>query len=273
MTIILLLKEYLVLTALILLSLVLLSFNDNPQIRAIRTYAVGIVGFAQNAVSVVPNFFALQRENELLRQLSVNLSDEVSRLREARLENARLRELLILKERSPFHLVAAEVVGKSIHLQRNTMTINVGEQNGVMPNMPIICETGLVGRVVAASAHYALCQLVLNVDFRASARVQRSRVVGIVAWDGGEYLHLKNVARTLDVIVGDVILTSEYSNVYPRDIKLGTVVQISEREGGLFKDVLVKPSVDFASVEQIFVITALPDPERELLERKVVGAR
>ena len=266
-------KEYLIFAILIVVSLILLSLNDNRQIRAIRSYTVGFIGVFQNAISIIPNVVELARENTVLRQLNVNLSDEVNRLREARLENLRLRALLGLKEHSTFQLIAADVIGKSLHLLRNTITVNVGEAHGVKNDMPIISESGLVGKVIATSTHYAIGQLMVNKDFRASGKIQRSRVDGIITWNGGKYLQLKNVAKAEDVQVGDVLITSEYSNMFPPDITVGTVANVSETPGTLFKHIDILPSVEFASLEQVFVILTTPDSERVALESKFLPAR
>lgn len=266
-TIVRLFKEYVVVSGLTIVSLLLLSLNDNEQIRMIRSYTIGVIGFLQSATAVVPNVFTLERENEILRQQNVILTDEVSRLREARLENERLRTMLGFRERSPFRLIAAEVVAKSLNLMRNTVTLNVGEVDGVKPHMPIVSEAGLVGRVIATSPNYSVGQLMINRDFRASVKVQRSRVTGIVAWNGEEFLELRNVTRTQDVAVGDVVMTSEYSNVFPRDIKVGVVSHVAQREGGLFKEIAVTPAVDFGKLEHVFIVTQMPDPERRTLEQ------
>lgn len=271
--IVLLFKEYLILAILIIVSVILLSQNDNRQLHAIRAYTIGFVGALQSALSVIPNVFELKHENRILREMNVDLSDEVNRLREARLENHRLRQLLGLKEQAAFHLFAADVVGKSLHLLRNTVTVNAGEEDGVRADMPIICQTGLVGKVIATSTHYAIGQLLLNKDFRASAKIQRSRIVGIISWDGGQTLHLKNVAKTQDVREGDVVLTSEYSNIFPRDIKIGTVVRVSDKPGNLFKDVDVLPNVDFFTLEQVFVVATVPDTQRASLEKNFSGLK
>ena len=268
-SIILLFKEYFVLALLIIISLILLSSNDNVQIRAIHSYTVGFIGVFQNTLSIIPNVFELKRENEILRQLNVNLSDEVNRLREARLENIRLRAMLGLKEHSEFKLVAADIVGKSLHLLRNTITLNVGESDGVRADMPIISETGLVGKVITTSNHHAIGQLMLNKDFRASAKIQRSRIDGIIAWDGSEVVRLMNVSKTQDVREGDMVTTSEYSNVFPPQIKIGFVSKVIEKPGSLFKEIDVTPSVDFASLEQVFIVTTLQDSERVSLEKRL----
>jgi rod shape-determining protein MreC len=271
--IILLFKEYFVLTLLIIFSLILLGSNDNVQIRAFRSYTVSFLGIFQDALSIIPNVFELKRENEILRQLNVNLSDEVNRLREARLENIRLRSMLGLKEHGDIKLVTADIVGKSLHLLRNTVTLNSGENSGVRSDMPIISEKGLVGKLIATSARYSIGQLMLNKDFRASARIQRSRIDGIIAWDGGEVLKLKNVSKTQDVREGDIVTTSEYSNLFPADIKIGFVSRVSEKTGSLFKDIDVTPSVDFSSLEQVFIVITEIDSERVALEKKTIRTR
>ncbi|MBI3189157.1 MAG: rod shape-determining protein MreC [Ignavibacteriales bacterium] len=261
------LKEYLVFSFLVLVSLVLLSANDNPQLREVRAYTVGFIGLMQRAFSVIPNVFELQRENEILRQLNVNLADEVSRLREARLENLRLREMLGLRESSPFPILAADVVAKSSHMLRNTITLNVGEADGVKTDMPIISESGLVGKVTATSSRFSVGQLMFNKDFRASAKVERSRVDGIIAWDGGEYVRLKNVPKKQDVLKGDIVVTSEYSNVFPPRIRIGRVVNVEEKPASLFKDIEIEPSVDFARLEQAFIVLLTPDTSRANVQK------
>lgn len=270
-TIIVAFKEYFLFIVLISVSLILLSVNDNTQVRAIRSYAVGFVGIFQSALSIIPNVFELQRENAILRQQNVNLSDEVSRLREAKYQNMKLRALLGLREQSPYAMVAADVVGKSLTLMRNTITLNAGEESGITPDMPVISETGLVGKVIAVSRHYALCQLILHKEFRASAKVERSRVDGIIAWNGGNVLVLKNVAKTQDVQVGDRVVTSEYSNYFPAGISIGTVESVTEKPGSLLKEILITPSVDLTTLEQVFVILRTPDTERAEMERRTKG--
>lgn len=263
-------KEYVLGASLVLISLVLLSLNDNSQIRQIRSMTLGFVGTLQDAVSFIPNFFALKAENTLLRKSNVDLMDEVNQLREARLENLRLRGLLGLRESINYPIVAAEVVGKTSNPQRNTVTLNVGTDAGIKPNMPIVTDGGLVGRIIATSDHYSIGQLVLNRDFRATAKIQRSRVDGILAWEGGQNSLLKNVARTLDVGVGDAVVTSEYSSMFPANIKIGVVAKVTEQPGDLFRRIEISNSVDFSKLEEVFVIQYHPDPERIQLEGKIL---
>jgi rod shape-determining protein MreC len=266
--IVLLFKEYVVVSFCLLLSILLLALNETPQIRILRSYAVVGVGLLQNAVSFFPNFFSLRQENEALRATSLALADEVSRLREGKLENIRLRQMLGLQQRSEHHYIAASVVGKNLQLLRNTITLDVGEQDGVRVNMPVVSESGLVGKIISTGSHYAISQILYNRDLRVSAKVQRSRVDGIVLWNGGTTLQLQQVARTMDVQPGDVVVTSGYSAYYPEGTRIGIVSHAEPIPGSLFLGVEITPSVDFMRLEEVFVLVHQPDSSRIALEQQ-----
>lgn len=258
-------KEYVIFTSLVAVSIILLVVNDNDQIRQIRSLTVGSLGMIQQTFSWIPNITSLQRENELLRKVNVNLSDEVNQLRESRLENIRLRSMIALQETSTVKLTAAKVVSKNLNLLRNALTLNVGSNDRVSVGNPIITGEGLIGRVVAVSASFCIGQMIVNVDFRASAKVQRSRVDGIIAWDGKSIL-LKNVAKTQDVKEGDAVITSEYSNAFPPGIKIGIVSKISEIPNSLYQKIEVVPTVNLTQSEEVFVMDYVPSLERMALE-------
>jgi rod shape-determining protein MreC len=265
---VLLFKEYAILSLLLIMSLVLMALNDNTQIRHIRGVATVVLGLAQEQLAFIPRYFALRSENHMLRRMNIDLADEANQLREAKLENIRLRQLLGLREVFPYKLIAAKVVGKNLTLLRNTITLNVGRLDSVQPRMPVVSDGGLVGVVSHVIDHYAVVRILPNADFRASAKIQRSRVDGIVAWDG-KALKLTNVAKTLDVQAGDVVITSEYSSTYPPNIRIGVAHEVTEQRGSLFKNVLVTPGVDFVKLEEVFVMTYTPDAGRVELEQRV----
>lgn len=262
-------KEYFILLVLIALSFLLLASNDNIQIRKIRAFTIGIIGYVQNTAAIIPNIFELKRENEILRRLNVDLLDEVSRLREAKLENIRLRKLLEFKETARYSLIPADVIGKTLHLHKNTITLNAGKNDGIDVNMPIISELGAVGVIIEVSENFSVGRLLYNRDFRTSVKIQRSRVDGILTWDGSEFLIMKNVSKKQDVKLGDLVVTSEYSNIFPPGIKIGIVVFTEELPSSLFKKILIKPSVNFFKLEEVFVINKKPDPQRVELEKKI----
>ncbi|MEO8446920.1 MAG: rod shape-determining protein MreC [bacterium] len=258
-------KEYLILSLLIVISLILIFSNDNSQVRFLRAVAVGFVGTIQSTVSAVPNVFEIQKENEFLREKNIELSNEVSALKEARLENLRLTKILGLKEKNISGVVIAKIVNKSLIQARNTITLNVGEADSVKVNMPVITDDGLVGRIVSTSSHYSIAQILYNRSLSISVKVQRSRVDGILNYDGAGNLVITNVPKSADVKTGDVIITSQYSNYFPAGVPVGTVVEEGNLDN-LFKKVLINPLVVFSGLEEVFVLRHLPDMERLDLE-------
>lgn len=260
-------KEYVVLLLLTLIALLLIANSDAPEIRSLRAFFVGVVGGVQSSTAWLPNPIALKDENRTLHELNIDLAAEVGRLRQAQAENERLRAMLGFRQRGTVPLLTANVVGKTLGLGRMVLTIDAGARDSVRVDMPIVTDQGLVGRVVAASDHYALVQALLNRDFRASAKIARNRIDGVVAWEAGDYAHLINVPKAYDVQPGDLVITSEYSNLFPPNVPIGTVVESGDEPNSPFKRIKLKPAVDFAALEQVFVVLAAGAQERKELER------
>jgi rod shape-determining protein MreC len=251
---------------LIVFSLAFLFSNDNTQIRFVRAIAVGMFGTVQSGISSIPNVFELQQENKMLREGNIRLSNEVSGLKEAKLENIRLTKLLSFKENTGLGLVSANVVNKSVIQTRNTITLNVGENDSVFVNMPVITDAGLVGRIVSTSKNYSIAQILYNKDLRITIKLQRSRVDGILNYDGVSVLSVTNIPKNADVVVGDVIITSEFSNLFPSGLPIGTVTEAGNLDN-LFKKVVIAPLVNFTNLENVFVLKYLANKERYVLEK------
>jgi rod shape-determining protein MreC len=262
------LKEYIIFSALILVSIILIFQNDNFQIRFIRAIAVNVIGTLQSTFSVIPNVFELEKENKTLRETNINLSKELSQLKESKLENLRLNQMVEFKQRTNYRVVTGKIIGKTLIQTRNNITINIGENDSVKVGMPVITDKGLVGKIAAVSGNYSIAHILLNKDLKVSAKDQRSRVDGIISWDGElNKVQLKNVSKSFDVIPGDVIITSEYSNNFPSGIPIGYVTAVGTVDN-LFKKIDVECFVNYETLEEVFVIKFLTDDERKELEKK-----
>jgi rod shape-determining protein MreC len=262
------LKEYIIFSVLILISIVLIFQNDNYQIRFIRAIAVNVIGTIQSGFSIIPNVFELEKENKTLRETNINLSKELSLLKEAKLENLRLNSMLEFKSRTNYRIVTGKIIGKTLIQTRNNITINIGENDSVKVGMPVITDKGLVGKIVAVSGNFSIAQILLNKDLKISAKDQRSRVDGIISWDGEQNkIQMKNVSKSADVLVGDVIITSEYSNSFPSGLPIGYVTSVGTIDN-LFKKVDIECFVNFETLEEVFVLKFLTDDERKELEKK-----
>ncbi|NQW30635.1 MAG: rod shape-determining protein MreC [Ignavibacteria bacterium] len=261
-------KNYIALSALVVMSFALMSFGNLAQLGGFRAVVVGSIGWMQSLFAWIPNPVALKSENTALRELNLQLSVEAARTRQAMVENSTLRTYLELPEKIDYSLIAADVIGKTTTQLRNYATLNKGTAEGVHEGMCCITDAGLVGVVIGASQHFAVVQLLLNRDTRISSKVHRSRVDGIIQWDGESYLSLKNVPRTFDVKPNDLIVTSEYSSKFPPLVVIGRVRSVSDENNSLFKNVVVDPAVNFVTLEQVFVVNYIPIDERISLEKK-----
>lgn len=261
-------REYAILSGFIVLSFILMALNDNPQVKRIRAISTVTFGIVQEQLSFIPTYLSLKSENEILRRVNMELADEVQRLREAKLENLLLHQLLNLKDQLPFKLTAARVVNKNLIMLRNTITLDVGTEDGIQQYMPVVSEGGLVGIIIAVTPYYSVANILLNTDFRVSAKIQRSRVDGIVAWNG-KILTLKNVPKTRDIKIGDIVTTSEYSQAFPSNIRIGIVNEVQDQPSSLFKSITITPGVDFVKLEEVFVVIFKPEKERSELEKSI----
>ncbi len=262
-------REYITLTVLAGLSVILVANSDSVPVQVLRSFSLVSLASLQASSNWVSNLFSSDQDAETLRDVNVSLMEEVMQLRRLRQENMELRRKIGFRDRSNWPLVPAEIVGKNLALGQNMITLDVGEEDSVTVNMPVINEEGLVGKIVATSGSFSIAMLALHRDFRATAKIKRSRIDGILAWKEGENLVLQNVWKTADIIPGDTVVTSEYSNIFPPEIMIGIIRTIGPGEGGLFSRIDVEPRVNFASLERVFVVRYRKEPVRAALEERV----
>ncbi len=262
-------RDYIMLTVLSALSLFLIVNSDSAPVQVLRSFSIITFASLQSSTTWAAGMFSADRDAAKLRDVNVTLMEEVMQLRQLRQENLELRRKIGFRERSSYALVPTEIVGKSLVLGQHMITLDAGSDDSIAVNMPVINENGLVGKIIATTGSYAIAQLALHRDFRATAKIKRSRIDGIIAWEEGDNLILKNVDKTADVLPGDTIVTSEYSNIYPAELMIGVVRSIGPGGGGQFSHIVVEPRVHFASLERVFVIRYRSIPERSQIEQAV----
>jgi rod shape-determining protein MreC len=123
----------------------------------------------------------------------------------------------------------------------------------------------LVGKVVDVFEKSSLVQLLMDRNCPVSAMIQRTRVSGILNYHGGNTFRLENVPWRMDVRQGDQIISSGMGDLFPKGLHLGRVIGVRSNERSLFKEISVEPSVDFNSLEEVFVIIR-PEEETEQVE-------
>lgn len=205
------------------------------------------------------DYLALQsvrRDNEQLRREVAQLQIALQQQRALAQQSRALAELLQLREQSQLDTIAAGVIAGSASPDFRTLTIDKGTADGLRPDMAVIAPAGVVGRIITPSARAAKVQLLIDRNAAAGALVERSRAQGVVEGTGAD-LRLNYVSGTADVQSGDVVVTSGIDGIYPKGFVIGQIESV-ERGAGAFGAIVVRPAVDFSSIEAVLVVVTPP---------------
>lgn len=217
-------------------------------------------------------FVGLREANDALRAENERLRGEIAASWETALENERLRTMIAFHEDTPGTLVAASVIGSDAASFAKSMRINRGTSHGVMRNMAVVTPSGVVGRVIEASAFFSDVQLITDGRSAVPVRIQRTRAQGLMEGLSGGICHLKYVSRSEDVESGDVVITSGLGGIFPRGLVVGTVISVEKKEFGVLQEVRVAPAVDFRRLpEEVFVVTQIPESTPDEVPGPVAG--
>ncbi|MBX7097855.1 MAG: rod shape-determining protein MreC [Myxococcaceae bacterium] len=209
----------------------------------------------------VDGYLTLRGAREEARACTVELSQtraELNTLREASLENERLRKLLGYVERSVDTEIAARVVGVNPSPQFLSVRLSRGESDGVHVGMPVVTPDGVLGQVVRTVSGSADVMLLSDPVSRVGAVLQRTRVRATVVGTGdGKRLALENTGRDADVQANDVVVTSGTDGIFPKGLVLGTVEAVQRAPSGLFLSAQLAPAVVPGTVEEVLVVPAV----------------
>jgi len=259
-----------VVAQIILISAQVTSKSGMPVLQAV---AFGLVAELQRggagAVDALTSTWSgyvdlrgMRAENQQLRQ---QLADAHIRLQQERAlaqRSAELATLLDLRGRVSLETTAAEVLAASATPDFRTVTIGKGTSAGLRPDMAVLSPDGVVGRVIVPSARAAKVQLLIDRNAAAGALVERTRAQGVAMGTGEDTLQLQYVLGTADVKVGDVVVTSGIDGIYPKGFVIGRV-EFVEKAGGAYRELRLRPAVDFTSLEDVLVVLTPQAPEAQ----------
>jgi rod shape-determining protein MreC len=216
---------------------------------------------------------SVQRENEELKR---ELQTQQVRMQEVRAlaqQSESLRQLLELRNRAGVNTVASEVIGAGAATDVRAYTIDKGTSDGVLKDMAVISPAGVVGRVILPSPRAAQVQLLIDRNAGAAALIERTRAQGIVLGQGGDTLAMEYVPGTADVKQGDLVVTSGMDAIYPKGFVIGTVEALAGGPG-TFRQITVRPAVDFSRLEEVLVVTTPPNVKAaEAAEAAILATR
>ena len=246
--------------------IILISAQVNTQrgVPVLEVVTFGIFAEVQRATSLVigavrgswGDYLALRQvrqDNERLRREMAEIQVRLQQERALAQESRGLEQLLELRSRIPLQTTAANVIGSGASPDFRTITLDKGTAHGLRSDMAVIAPAGVVGRIITPSARAAKVQLLIDRNAAAAALIERSRAQGVVEGTGGN-LRMNYVSPAADVRVGDVLVTSGIEGIYPKGFVIGQI-ESAERGAGDFAAIVVRPAVDFSTLEAVLVVT------------------
>lgn len=215
------------------------------------------------------NYFRLvdvHHENTQLKNEIHELKMANSRYRELLATQGRLEELLQFKQTINRPVLAAQVIGLDPTGWFKSVIIDKGKWAGLRLDMPVVNAFGVVGRVVSVSSNYAKVLLIIDQNSAVDCLVQRSRDRGMLKGLMSEICKLDYVAKSNDITVGDIVVTSGLGGVFPKGLPVGRILDVKEISGELFKDIKIRTAVDFSKLEEVLVILEESKSSNQLKE-------
>ena len=251
----------------------LFRFNRYQQ-SLFFTSANAAVGAVYETTGSVKSYFHLRSINSDLLDRNLLLEQQLvalqNRLLQQGVDSATMRSI---ERATPgtFRLHEAKVIKNSLSFEDTYLTLDKGSADGIRPEMGVVDARGVVGIVFKTSPHYALVISLLNSKSSISCKIAGSDYFGYLKWQGGDvqYAYLKDLPRHAQFNLGDTVVTSGYSTVFPEGIMVGTVDDMQDSHDGLSYLLKVKLATDFGKVNAVRVVERSGQLEQLELERRV----
>ncbi len=244
----------------------LLVQNNKFQNASALNAANAGVAETMEAVNYLKEYIHLKADNATLAEDNARLR---SSLKDASYENDTLLTAVNDTVRhQQYKYITAKVINNSVNRRNNYLTLNKGSEQGIKPEMGVICSDGIVGIVKQVSPHFCTVMSLLHKDSRISAKIKRNDFFGSLIWEGGSpfFASLKEIDKTVPVKTGDTIVTTAFSSIFPAGIMIGRVTNSRVAAGSNFHDIEVLLSTRFQKLSHVYIINNILKGEQQTLE-------
>lgn len=239
-------------------------FNSSNRLSA------GLLQSSDN----ISDYFGLKQVNEALASENAQLKEQLERLNQSlysmdlkKVMDTAATELDTTVTRK-YDYFSAKVINNSTRRFNNYITINKGSNHGVEPDMGVIGNDGIVGKVKTVSKHFAVITSILHGDVLVSTKIKRTGDLSSVKWGGVDpyVAQLINVPRHVDPQIGDTIVTSGYNAIFPEGVPVGVIKEVVLREDALFYDITISLASDLNELSYVYLIRNNLKDEQDSLQ-------
>ena len=247
-------KDIFTLVLSVILSLLMLSNGEADNVRLLRSKANRFFTILYSPITWIRSLALIEEEAALLREKNLQLAFQIESMSYLLEDNNRLEELLDFQQESKMTILPARVTNMSASPYVSSLSIDIGLESGVEENDPVITPKGIIGKTTIVGDNATIVQLINDVNFRLSVRIKPSGSTGILRWLDGDLYLIKEVQKNANVNIGDKVVTSGFSDIFPNDLPVGEVVNITDERGRFQKSVVVKINENIGSIINLFVI-------------------
>lgn len=256
----------------LLLQIIALSFlfrYNKFHEAAFLNVSTEVTGRLNERYNNVEYYFQLKKTNEALVQENVRLRQQLIANYEAPDSNKRLfRDTIRVDSVRKWLIMEAKVVNNTISLPTNYLTIHRGFRQGVRSNMGVTGPQGIVGSVINVSENFAIVMSVLHPQFRVVAKLKKGGEMGTIFWDGisPAFISMRGIPRSANVVVGDTVVTSQITSLFPAGLLVGTISEIVPDNTSNFFNLRLRTATNFSNIEYAYVLDNVQYDEQKRLE-------
>lgn len=258
------------------LSVALIYRNNSYQRSVILSSANFVSGYVISLSGEIQSYFNLREINRKLQEQNGQMELKILELQE-QIETMQADTVTFKGAVTdsvippfPYQFIAAEVVNNSIAHFSNYITINKGKNDGIKPDMGVVCESGVVGIVSNVSEHFSVIIPLLNPKSKISCKILGNNNFGYLSWDGDDasFATLQEVPRHSEFQKGDTIITSGYSAIFPPGLIVGTIEDFDKEHDDNFYALRIKLAASFTRLRHVQVIKNALQEEQINLEKE-----
>jgi rod shape-determining protein MreC len=193
--------------------------------------------------------------------------------KELALENEKLKTLLsqepVMDSSYMNHqFIYAEVINNSTSKRNNYLTLNRGKRHGVKKGMGVITPQGIIGIVKETSNRFSSVLSVLHSQSKVSVILKKNHYFGSLEWPGHSYREalVKDIPSHVEVNIGDTIISSGYSTIFPSATPIGLVQEINTKPNSKFHELDITFIEDFKQLKLVYICKSNFQEEKSNLE-------
>ncbi len=220
------------------------------------SYSNKVVGGAQGAWGGLRGYFKLRSKNETLISRIAELENELTTYRHMKSDSTLWASSESGFEK-PYKYIVAKVESNTINKLENYIVLNRGERDGVQKNMAVVSAGGaMVGYVAACSERYSVAVSVLNSKFRTSGKILGQDHMGSIFWSGESryVVDMEELSKYANVKVGDEIISTGHSQIFPEGILIGCVASAQLNESNTSYNVTIDLAADLSAITEVIIV-------------------